>query len=1158
MSTDEIPPYVTMPVQLRSEGITPAHLAPPGTNLRSGRMPRTTRPSVAVGPIMPGWGSWDWVGRFLVEHLGRRFRTSTFGPWQPATADVVIVVKHVPPPEWVAGVRRRSPIVYCPIDWYADAAQIEADAEWLRACQKVVVHCRRLVPFFEPFAGTAYLDHPLKFAAPTRKTFCPNGPLLWVGVRSNLAPLVAWANAHPLPAPLDVLTNPVRPGHPLRPEAYGFEPGRDVRVHEWTPERHRQFTTAARAVLDIKGDDFRSRHKPPAKALDFVASGLPLALNPGSSPAEHLAEMGLRVPTPLDTGRWLSEGYWRETRRVGERVSRELAPERVAARFRTVLESVLSARPAAPSAPPSPKTALQQPSPADGPNANPGLPSPPVTHAAEADAGLITPAAGGSPEARHQAACELALRGQSIEARKILESLDTPAVAAPLRALARSDLAALALIGGNPIGARVGFLAALDLDPNCGPARTNLESLDRCPTDPPTPAQHPRRVRVAVVSLLFNWPSTGGGNVHTAELTKFLAEAGYDVRHFYAKRDAWGLGRVLAPTPYPAEGLNFTEAEWTTAGVVEKFRRVIDGYDPDWVILTDSWNMKPLLAAAAGGRRYILRLQALECLCPLNNVRLLPTPGGEPRQCTRHQLATPDACDRCVREVGHTSGDLHRAERDLAGVGTPEYHAALAEAFAGAAAVFAVNPLIAAMVEPHTPQVRVVTAGMDPARFPQPSPDPGGAARGPGRLRVVFAGLTREWMKGFHVLRAACDELYACRQDFEVVVTDTPPDAPEPWARYVGWQSQEGLPAVLAGADVVAVPTVAQEALGRTAVEAMAAGRPVVASRIGGLPFTVAEGSTALLCEPGNAADLAAKLSVLLNDPTLRDRLGAAGRRRFEEHYAWPAVIERHYHPLLGGPVRYGAQQAVPPERESSAPSELLVVVSHDSSLPVEPLVGLLDSLRAFPAGNPFTVRVVVGGNGPTVELPERHRGVEIVRHSGTGDHLGAWDAAWRAGPAYAAYLFVRGECRAVRADWAAAFHRAASQPGVGLVGECFSPTWDAPWDVLAGRFRGHGLGDHAVAGRPAERVASYLEFFRRHGIAPGDRGDHLQGLVLFATRPVLERVRGFPVGRNPGEVIAAEIGFSKKVQAAGLALLQVAPDAFTYVEHPHWLHRRP
>src|SRR5262249_6874659 len=106
--------------------------------------------------------------------------------------------------------------------------------------------------------------------------------------------------------------------------------------------------------------------------------------------------------------------------------------------------------------------------------------------------------------------------------------------------------------------------------------------------------------------------------------------------------------------------------------------------------------------------------------------------------------------------------------------------------------------------------------------------------------------------------------------------------------------------------DVLAMPTVAQEALGRTAVEAMAAGKPVVASHIGGLPFTLADGATGLLCEPGDPADLAAKLERPLPDPALRIRLGEAGRRRFEEHYAWPVIIERHYRPLFKRRERSG------------------------------------------------------------------------------------------------------------------------------------------------------------------------------------------------------------------------------------------------------------
>ena len=89
-----------------------------------------------------------------------------------------------------------------------------------------------------------------------------------------------------------------------------------------------------------------------------------------------------------------------------------------------------------------------------------------------------------------------------------------------------------------------------------------------------------------------------------------------------------------------------------------------------------------------------------------------------------------------------------------------------------------------------------------------------------------------------------------------------------------------------------------------TSVEAMAAGKPVIASRIGGLPYTVSDGLTGLLFEPGNAFDLAEKIGRLLDEPQLRDTLGLAGRRRFEEDFVWPDVIKRYWRPLLPRRVR--------------------------------------------------------------------------------------------------------------------------------------------------------------------------------------------------------------------------------------------------------------
>src|SRR5262249_29640005 len=117
--------------------------------------------------------------------------------------------------------------------------------------------------------------------------------------------------------------------------------GAAVRIENWTPEAHVAWLGRASAGLDIKGSDFRQQHKPAVKAIDFIASGLPLAMNRDSSSVEYLAGLGFDVTPPEETERWFAAEYREETRRFGAALRELLSRERVAARLCRVIDSVL-------------------------------------------------------------------------------------------------------------------------------------------------------------------------------------------------------------------------------------------------------------------------------------------------------------------------------------------------------------------------------------------------------------------------------------------------------------------------------------------------------------------------------------------------------------------------------------------------------------------------------------------------------------------------------------------------------------------------------------------------------------------------------------------------------------------------------------------------
>jgi glycosyltransferase involved in cell wall biosynthesis len=96
------------------------------------------------------------------------------------------------------------------------------------------------------------------------------------------------------------------------------------------------------------------------------------------------------------------------------------------------------------------------------------------------------------------------------------------------------------------------------------------------------------------------------------------------------------------------------------------------------------------------------------------------------------------------------------------------------------------------------------------------------------------------------------------------------------------------LDSLIAAADVVTLPSLT-EGLPNVALEASAAGVPVVATAVGGTPEVIADGETGLLLAPGDSAALAHQLNVLLNDAGLRARFGAAGRTRMHERFTFEA-----------------------------------------------------------------------------------------------------------------------------------------------------------------------------------------------------------------------------------------------------------------------------
>lgn len=114
---------------------------------------------------------------------------------------------------------------------------------------------------------------------------------------------------------------------------------------------------------------------------------------------------------------------------------------------------------------------------------------------------------------------------------------------------------------------------------------------------------------------------------------------------------------------------------------------------------------------------------------------------------------------------------------------------------------------------------------------------------------------------------------------------------PDDMVVFYGAQAQEVLPGYYSASDVCVMPSL-YESFGMVALEAMACGIPVIASRVGGLTFTVRDGETGFLVPERNSKALAEKLNLVLGDECLRQRLGHRAAQ-VALGYSWDIVADQ-------------------------------------------------------------------------------------------------------------------------------------------------------------------------------------------------------------------------------------------------------------------------
>ena len=402
-------------------------------------------------------------------------------------------------------------------------------------------------------------------------------------------------------------------------------------------------------------------------------------------------------------------------------------------------------------------------------------------------------------------------------------------------------------------------------------------------------------MRVLLVCHGLPPDAVGGVEQHTSGLAAALARAGHEV-HILARgnlpalpQGEWQASRTANPrvtrVAYRWEGVDSLDAIYECRPMADAMRRFLaersqagEKFDVAHVHHLTGMSTDSLAALRDAGVPMVMTLHDYWLFCPRGQMfhrreevcdTAIPQRCAECLQATFPHWLRADNRDEAVRRV-HA--------RALAALALPQRLVV--------PSARAIPPFEALGVPAE--RFTVVENGVDTEgllRLPPP-------AAGPGPLRLGFFG-TLIPSKGLHVLIDALQALPAGTATLRIHGNAVPYHGDDSYlvrcfqrlrpgdgVRYDGPYGLDELPRLMAEIDVLAAPALWHEAFGLTVREALAAGRPALVSRIGGLQDAITDGAQGLLLPPGDTAAWTAAIAKLAADRALVARMSAATRGR--------------------------------------------------------------------------------------------------------------------------------------------------------------------------------------------------------------------------------------------------------------------------------------